>query len=101
MRQIGRVLGHLLPAFPVCFSALHIGAGNVRQAGFRGRARCRIPRAADQRLVLQTRNSRANETGGFFARQGAGPEPYGVYGKGVQHSMAKKDAISCFVISGL
>jgi hypothetical protein len=37
----------------------------------------------------------------FFARQGADPQPYGVYGKGVQHSMAKKDAVSCFVISGL
>jgi len=29
------------------------------------------------------------------------PQPYGVYGKGVQRGMAGKDAVSCFVISGL
>ena len=37
----------------------------------------------------------------FFARQGAGPQPYWVYGKGVQRRMAKKGTVSCFVISGL
>jgi hypothetical protein len=29
----------------------------------------------------------------FFARQGAVPPPYGVYGKGLQRRMAEKDAI--------
>ena len=37
----------------------------------------------------------------FFARQGADPQPYGVYDKGVQRRMAEKYAISFFVISGL
>jgi hypothetical protein len=34
----------------------------------------------------------------FFARRGADPHPYGVYGKGLQRRMAEKDAVSCFVI---
>ncbi len=29
----------------------------------------------------------------FFAKQGAYPQPYGVYDKGVQRGMAKKDAV--------
>jgi hypothetical protein len=29
----------------------------------------------------------------FFARQGAAPQPYGVYGKGMQRRMAEKDAV--------
>jgi hypothetical protein len=37
----------------------------------------------------------------FFVRQDADPQPYGVYGKGMQRGMAKKDAVSCFVISSL
>jgi len=35
----------------------------------------------------------------FFVRQGADPQPYWVYGKGLQRSMAKKGTVSCFVIS--
>jgi hypothetical protein len=35
----------------------------------------------------------------FFARQGADPQPYGLYGNGMQRGMAEKDAVSCFVIS--
>ena len=31
---------------------------------------------------------------------GADPQPYGVYGKGLQRRMAEKDAVSCFVIFG-
>jgi hypothetical protein len=36
----------------------------------------------------------------FSARQGADPQPYGVYGKGLQRRMAEKYAVSCFVIFG-
>jgi len=36
----------------------------------------------------------------FFARPGADPQPYGVYGKELQRRMAEKGAVSCFVISG-
>lgn len=31
----------------------------------------------------------------FFARQGADPQQYLTYCKGLQRSMAKKDAVSC------
>ena len=34
----------------------------------------------------------------FFARQGATLRPYWTYGKGLQRSMAEKDAVSCRVI---
>jgi hypothetical protein len=51
---------------------------------------CRKPEIAEQMKRMD-----------FFARQGADPQPYGVYGKGVQHGMAGKDAVSRFVISGL
>ncbi len=37
----------------------------------------------------------------FFARLGADPLPYGVYGEGLQRRLAEKDAVSCFVIFGL
>jgi len=37
---------------------------------------------------------------GFFVRRGADPQPYGVYGKGLQRRLAEKDAVSCFVIFG-
>jgi hypothetical protein len=30
----------------------------------------------------------------FFARLGADPQPYGVYGKGLQQRMAEKNAVS-------
>jgi len=33
----------------------------------------------------------------FSDRQGATPRPYWTYGKGVQRSMAEKDAVSCRV----
>jgi len=37
----------------------------------------------------------------FFVRLlGADPQPYGVYGEGLQRRMAEKDAVSCFVIFG-
>ena len=36
----------------------------------------------------------------FFAKQGADTQPYGVYGKWMQRSMAEKGTVSCFVISG-
>ena len=35
----------------------------------------------------------------FFARLGADPQPYGLYGKELQRRLAEKDAVSCFVIS--
>jgi len=36
----------------------------------------------------------------FFARRGADPLPYGVYGKGLQRRMAEKDAILCNGLEG-
>ena len=36
----------------------------------------------------------------FFARLGADSLPYEVYSEGVQRRLAKKDAVSCFVIFG-
>jgi len=36
----------------------------------------------------------------FFARLGADPQPYGVYGNGVQQRMAEKDAVSCQCFGG-
>ncbi len=36
----------------------------------------------------------------FFVTLGVIPQPYGVYGKGLQRRVAKKDAVSCCVISG-
>lgn len=56
--------------------------------------------SAVQRLVLRTGNNGTNETDGFFVKLGADPQPYGVYGKGLQRRMAEKDAVSCFVIYG-
>jgi hypothetical protein len=34
----------------------------------------------------------------FFARLGADPQPYGVYGKGLQQRMAENPSVSCFDI---
>ncbi len=51
---------------------------------------CREPEIAEQMKRMD-----------FFARLGADPLPYGVYGEGLQQRMAVKYAVSCFVISGL
>jgi hypothetical protein len=37
----------------------------------------------------------------FFVRPGAGPQPYGVYGKEMQRRMAEKDAVSCHWFGGM
>ena len=36
----------------------------------------------------------------FFARLDADPPLYGVYGKGMQRTMAGKDAVSCYRFGG-